>query len=201
MSAARIDEFSSINLTDDKREIFEERSRILEMVSQKAKEKTLTLQETTDLYAKFNSTFDPSFHANKRARKDDESWALKLLEESEQEAEKEALLETRINGIPLDAQAKQGKKAPKQFKPSLISNNFDSSRAHAIENPDLAIYVEEDFEEKPRLRDAFIYEQFSLKNDLKRQNPHRKTHQSLFIIMFISTLISMAAIVGTSWLV
>ncbi|MFV1873436.1 MAG: hypothetical protein ACMZ64_08965 [Oleiphilus sp.] len=205
MSAAQVDEFSSINDTEKHNEIIEERSRILDTVSRKAQNKTLTLQETTDLYAKFNSTFESGFLAKKRLRPDDESWALKLLEEAEKESDDSVSLETRVNGIPLDEQIRVETKS--LSKPTLINKEYiDSCLKHQDESACLSLdkhpdATESNKETKSRLVDSFIYEQFSLENELSQSSAHRKTHQALFAIMFVSTLATMLAIAATSWLI
>src|SRR5690606_7810040 len=99
MSVVLLEEYKLTKSKSEKREVLEERARILETVSRKAKEKTLTLQETTDLYAKFNSTYEKSYGSQVK-RKDDESWALKLIQECEDDAIKVNAFETKINGIP-----------------------------------------------------------------------------------------------------
>jgi len=106
MSAIKVNEQSSFEHHNDQARILAERTQILHTVSRKAQEKTLTLQETNDLFAQFNNTYDlnrrvtdvqrRSAVSQKRASDShvipsvaedgvDESWAIKLLKECEQE--------------------------------------------------------------------------------------------------------------------
>ena len=90
MSAVQVNEYSSFKHYGQTGSQAE-RAKILNTVSRKAKDKTLTLQETNDLFAKFNNTY--SLRAGEEARVDvaisddgvDESWAVKLMKECEQE--------------------------------------------------------------------------------------------------------------------
>jgi len=93
MSAIKVNEITSIEHHNEQRRLLDERAKILNTVSRKAQEKTLTIQEANDLYAKFNSTYTSEINRSYRSQKQtaiaqdgvDESWAIKLLKECEQE--------------------------------------------------------------------------------------------------------------------
>jgi hypothetical protein len=184
MSVVLLEEYKSVKTTNDRREVLRERTRILETVSRKAQEKTLTLQETTDLYAKFNSTYELNY-GSKVKRNDDESWALKLIQECEDDASKTASFETRINGVPLTPNAA---KAPKA-KPNLSEIRAINQNNSTIDKPKL-------IEEKVRLRDSFIYDQFSLNQIEKDAQLAKKSHHSLIIVMAISVFVTATALIG-----
>jgi len=82
MSAAKLSEHIPVNHSNSQSKILAERTKILSIVSRKAQEKTLTLQETNDLFAKFNETYNAKDKSNEDV---DESWAITLLKECEQE--------------------------------------------------------------------------------------------------------------------
>ena len=109
MSAAKLNEYASTTHRNEQSRILAERTQALINISKKAREESLTLQETNDLYAEFNKTYDLSNNAIVRPKKNadvtktvssiktaeplkavgldgvDESWAIKLLKESELE--------------------------------------------------------------------------------------------------------------------
>ncbi len=98
MSAVKVNEYTSANFRKGQSRILAERTQMLLSISRKAQERTLTLQETNDLYAEFNKTYEQHDRVIKAGGGNeqldsitvgadgvDESWALKLLKESEQE--------------------------------------------------------------------------------------------------------------------
>ncbi len=185
MSVVLLDEYKSSKTINNQQEVVEERARILSMVSQKAQEKTLTLQETTDLYAQFNSTYD-SAYTSKLKHQEDESWALKLLQECEDETNKTSKFETRVNGIPL--------KAPKVVSKQslqLVMTDSTASNQHFDDEEDCILV-----ENKPKLRDSFIYEQLVVKHDYKRSNDYKKSHQAFVTVMAISIATTLTALIG-----
>lgn len=189
MSAARLEEYISDNFSDSQSEIREERTRILEMASQKAKEKTLTLKETTDLYEKFNHTFDENFKSAKRAQKDDESWALKLLEEAEEEHNHS--LETRINGVPLnfknECTTNQKSQPSRIIKQKIYQEEL---------KPAPLINKEDMVREKSKFIDFFIYDQFSLNHDAEDLEEIRKTTNPAFRVVSLTVFISALVVLG-----
>ena len=89
MSAAQASGYASSN-HHSQENLKAEREKILRTASRKAQEKTLTLEETTDLFTQFNDTYSKRLQAKKEefeASKEniDESWALKLLKDCEEE--------------------------------------------------------------------------------------------------------------------
>jgi ribosomal protein L7/L12 len=124
MSVVKLNEYASTTYRSEQSRILAERTQALINISKKAREESLTLQETNDLYAEFNKTYDLSTNAivaSKKIESDtkpksltnvdqavsvikkvsvikaveqlktvgldgvDESWAIKLLKESELE--------------------------------------------------------------------------------------------------------------------
>mgnify|MGYP000580122992 CR=1 FL=1 len=98
MSAVKVNEYTPVNFRKGQARILAERTQMLLSISRKAQERTLTLQETNDLYAEFNKTYEQHDRVIKArggfeqhdsitvgADGVDESWALKLLKESEKE--------------------------------------------------------------------------------------------------------------------
>jgi len=110
MSVATIEDYGNSALEQDNKQIHDERARILNMVSQKAQDQTLTLQETTALYEKFNQTY--TAYRSTEPQEVDESWALELLQESEQEEAENTTFQTRINGTPHQTKKGSGKDNP-----------------------------------------------------------------------------------------
>lgn len=184
MSVVLLEEYKSVKTANERKEVLKERARILEMVSRKAQDKTLTLQETTDLYEKFNSTYERSFES-KVKRHEDESWALKLIQESEEDASKNTAFETRINGIPVVTQ-----KAKVQ-KPNLSEIRAINQDSYAKDDP---IFVDS----KPQLKEDFIYNQFSLSSVTRDALVAKKSQRSLITIIAISAAITITALVGNA---
>jgi hypothetical protein len=124
MSAASLDDFGTLGLNKESHNINDERTRILNMVSRKAKDQTLTLEETTALYEKFNQTY--SAYRSTEPQEVDESWAIELLQECEQDesirVQEPTLLQTRVNGIPHQTKKNATKPTPK----AQASANDDS---------------------------------------------------------------------------
>jgi len=124
MSVVKLNEYTSTNDRNEQSKIRAERTKMLINISKKAREESLTLQETNDLYAEFNKTYDLSNNAAFKSKINasvikveepassintlnpanmirtiktteplntigldgvDESWAIKLLKESELE--------------------------------------------------------------------------------------------------------------------
>jgi len=227
MSAATLDEYTSVNAEsssvnsrsislkahDSKHNVLAERARILETAARKAQEKTLTLEETTDLYARFNRTYESGYQS-KKLPQEDESWALKLLEECTQETDPESALQTRVNGIPQASQSLQliqsarTKLAP-PTKPAtninavqslIVSTSPTLSETILQDNPLAEIIAEEMMADKPKLnlREAFIYEQFNLANDAKAERARRNANQTFWIILGISSLFTLTALMVLS---
>lgn len=182
MSVVDLEEYKSAKKINARRDVLQERTQILETVSRKAQEKTLTLQETTDLYAKFNSTYELNY-GTKVNKKDDESWALKLIQESENDAPRNTSFETRINGVPVVTQ-----KAKIQ-KPSLSEIRAINQNAYIKDEP---IFVED----KPKLRDSFIYDQFNSPYQSSDSRTYKKSHQTFVSIMALSIAITITALIG-----
>lgn len=182
MSVVHLEEYKSAKKINARRDVLQERTQILETVSRKAQEKTLTLQETTDLYAKFNRTYEQNYGA-KVKHNDDESWALKLIQESENDAPRNTSFETRINGVPVVTQ-----KAKIQ-KPSLSEIRAINQNAYIKDEP---IFVED----KPKLRDSFIYDQFNSPYQSSDSRTYKKSHQTFVSIMALSIAITITALIG-----
>ncbi len=149
MSAASLDNYGA--QIPQKRQIQDERTRILDTVSRKAQEQTLTLQETTALYEKFNHTY--SAKNTTETQHVDERWALELLEESEQEdivkAYENTSFQTRINGIP--HQATQSSHNSMNTKPSpandaiIVEDNSKLSRTVIVDSQHIQQSIDEYF--------------------------------------------------------
>lgn len=179
MSVVMLDEYKT---KLHRQEVLNERSKILEIASRKAQERTLTLQETTDLFAKFNSTYETSY--KKQDIKEDESWALKLIQESVEETLQGTSLNSKINGEAIEPR----KLTATARKPDLAK--IRSLRLQPSLN-DEAIFVDE----KPKLRDAFLYEQFTL-NDIPEHRRGKAGNQSLATVLALSVFITSAALIG-----
>ena len=182
MSVVLLEEYKSVKKTNNRRNALKERTQILETASRKAQEKTLTLQETTDLYAKFNSTYEQNY-GSKVKRNDDESWALKLIQESEDDAPKNTSFETRINGVPVVTQ-----KAKIQ-KPSLSEIRAINQNAYIKDEP---IFLED----KLKLRDSFIYDSYNGRYNSTATKFNKKPHQAFVSIMALSIAITITALIG-----
>jgi|GEM_PF-5482800 len=113
MSVVKLNEYTSTSDRTEQSKMLAERTQMLINISKKAREESLTLQETNDLYAEFNKAYDLSFNATEAPTKFentvkkeisikkaeplktvgldgvDESWAIKLLRESELEEGKQ----------------------------------------------------------------------------------------------------------------
>jgi len=85
MTAVKVKKVTPKTYRDARSGVQAERANILKTVSQKAIDKTLTLQETNDLFAKFNSTYDPHHISCLGNDGVDESWAVKLMRECEED--------------------------------------------------------------------------------------------------------------------
>lgn len=220
MSAATLDEYTSakdkytsvkpqpanLNKAYSNDTVHAERARILETVARKAQEKTLTLQETTDLYARFNQTYESTYR-KKNVPQEDESWALKLLEECAQESDFENALQTRINGEPLTH------KPIKLIKPVLEKkplNRKPASTEAAQSGPVLTLNqalfeeehkldgVQEAETDKPRLklREAFIYDQFNFSEDQADYGSRSQANRTFWIILGICGATTCAVLFG-----
>jgi hypothetical protein len=185
MSIVLLDEYKSSKTKIDRQEVLAERARILNMVSQKTQEKSLTLKETTDLYAQFNSTFE-STYASKEKNKEDESWALKLLQDCEDDTSKRPAFETRINGIPLASRATVSKQ---NLQVVMMGTKASNQNFHPEEESILV-------EDKPKLRDSFIYDQFNIHYDTASSKSYQKAHKTFVSIMAISIAITISALIG-----
>ena len=218
MSAATLDEYTSVkpqpansNQTHGNDTVHAERARILETVARKAQEKTLTLQETTDLYARFNQTYESTYR-QKNLPQEDESWALKLLEECAQESDTENTLQTRVNGEPLtkrpiklvkppqtatSSHLKQKTKPSSQSEPNLTLNQ-------ALFAEDLisdTMNGEEDDKPKLKLREAFIYDQFRFSEDEPDYSARARANRTFWIILGVCGALTCAALVSISQLI
>ena len=130
MSVVKLNEYTPTSYRNEQSKMLAERTQVLINISKKAREESLTLQETNDLYAEFNKTYDLSNNAGFKSKISvevvkveepvsstktlsptntlsaikkteplntvgldgvDESWALKLLKESELEEGKSKL--------------------------------------------------------------------------------------------------------------
>jgi hypothetical protein len=110
MSAIEVDEYISVKRNDNHTEVLAERAKILRTVSRKAQDKTLTLEETNDLFAKFNETYQARSAVKKKpvtktftdtsVHGVDESWAIKLMRECEQEDSSSLKTSKHLNTDP-----------------------------------------------------------------------------------------------------
>jgi len=239
MSAATLDEYTSVNSESSsvkphpiptkpkdsspgvskpgfgQHSVLAERAKILETVARKAQEKTLTLEETTDLYARFNRTYEANYQ-NKKSPQEDESWALQLLEECAQENEADAALQTRVNGIPQVSQSLRLVQSPRlnsaaQTKPASslkpahtsISSNSHPQTDTILQSNLLDDIFAEEIAEKPKLnlREAFIYEQFNFTDDAKGQDTRKNANRTFWIILGISSLVTVSALMVLSRLI
>ena len=164
MSAALLDEYNVDNLIEDeKQEVLAQRSHILETASRKAQNRTLTLQETTDLYAKFNRTYESS--VTRALHKEDESWALKLLKDCEEESANPKL-ETKINGEPvINKETAEHITVEPVQKVLPLANKTPKHLPNAILEDHYSLVTDE---EKTTIRDLFIYDQFESSNTYSR---------------------------------
>jgi hypothetical protein len=214
MSAATLDQYTSVKnnnaalkdnntVVKSNKTVLAERAEILETVARKAQEKTLTLQETTDLYARFNQTYEAGYQ-HKIQHQEDESWALKLLEECARESETENALQTRVNGEPQPLPALKLVNASRN-KPSATHarSNTKTNRSASLSNaPTLhqTLFSDELAEmetlaEKPKLklREAFVYDQFNFTEE-DTSLAGRKNNQTFWIIFVLSSLFTLAAL-------
>lgn len=133
MSVATLDDYGTLESKKDSQEINAERNRILNTVFRKAQDQTLTLQETTDLYEKFNSTYNKG-SINEKPQDIDESWALELLQECEKEelitVEEPPVLRTRINGLPSEARTQASINRTTLSKPANDSHLLSAAAEH-----------------------------------------------------------------------
>tara|TARA_R110002167_G_scaffold365609_2_gene590788 strand:- start:1303 stop:1872 length:570 start_codon:yes stop_codon:yes gene_type:complete len=185
MPTVLLEDYKPVKTTNDRQKVLKERAQILETVARKAQEKTLTLQETTDLYAKFNSTYERNY-ASQVKRSDDESWALKLIKECEEDTPKDSSFETRINGIPVAIQ-----KAKTQ-KPNL-------SEIRAINQN---VYANDDFKSvsnKTNLSADFIFNQLSQNRGTRNSQVAKKSQRSLIRVIAISVAITVTALLGNAF--
>jgi len=81
MSVVKINQYTSQKRHNDQASLLAKRAEIL----RKAQEQTLTIQETNDLFAQFNSTYESVSEPTLGTDGIDESWAVKLMKECEQE--------------------------------------------------------------------------------------------------------------------
>lgn len=185
MSVVLLDEYKSSKTKNDQQELLAERARILKMVSEKKQERSLTLKETTELYAQFNNTYEANY-SSKVKNNEDESWALKLLQDCEEDASKQSTLETRVNGIPLASIAKVS-------NPNLHVVLTDTKASNQSFHPEEDVILVKD---KPRLRDSFIYEQFNIQYDSASSKSYQKSHKTFVSIMAISIAMTLVALIG-----
>jgi hypothetical protein len=204
MSAATLDEYTSVKTrsgnakpVNSNDSVLAERARILETVARKAQEKTLTLQETTDLYARFNRTYETGYQSKSQPQ-EDESWALQLLEECARENEANNALQTRVNGEP------QVQQALKLVKPSQsIPKNTARPARSSDSNKTLEqmLFADEPAQaDKPKLnlRDAFIYDQFNFTEEDTGQNARNNANRLFWIILSFSGLFTLATLIALS---
>lgn len=89
---------------EEKSGILAERAKILATVSQKAQDQTLTLQETNDLFEQFNNTYDAKYISCIANDGVDESWAVRLIRESEQDGSVNAKKRSKhFRRVPIEA--------------------------------------------------------------------------------------------------
>ena len=197
MSAALLDEYNVVDnlIEDEKQEVLAQRSHILETASRKAQNRTLTLQETTDLYAKFNRTYESSV---KRAlHKEDESWALKLLKDCEEESPNNRL-DTKINGEPIvnseivSSETSEHITVEPVKKVLSLKSETPKHLPNSILEDHYSLVTEE---EKTTIRDLFIYDQFEAGNKYKRGI---KSHKSFIIVMSVSVVLTLSGLIGIS---
>lgn len=199
----------------NKDSVFAERTRILETVARKAQEKTLTLEETTDLYARFNRTYESNYQS-KKLPQEDESWALQLLEECVQENEVDTALKTRVNGIPQVSQAQRLIQSPSlnsaaqtdstaHLRPNHTSSSQSSHFLNdtILQDSVLADLIAEEIAVKPklRLREAFIYDQFNFTDDAKGQDTRKNANRTFWFILGISSLLTVSVLMVLSRLI
>lgn len=163
MSAASLDDNGTQHLNKGNKEIHDERTRILNTVSRKVANQTLTLEETTELYEKFNQTF--SAYRSNSPKEVDESWALELLQECEQDesikVQDAPLLQTRINGIPHQTKANVSDTNLKSHGPAnddiLVAKTDDTDKAITLDTQELRFNIDENFSTTPsnKRHDAF----------------------------------------------
>lgn len=150
MSAATVEDFGTPGITKGNQELNNERARILNTVSRKAQEQTLTLEETTALYEKFNETYS-AYRSNKPHSNVDESWALQLLQECEQEdsAKGHSPVQTRINGIPHQVQkntkASNTKPSASANDDILVADTPELGNLYSVKKQDLEFDIRGDF--------------------------------------------------------
>jgi hypothetical protein len=179
MSVAALEQRTYRNTQDNKQNILAERTRILETVARKSQEKTLTLKETTDLYAKFNLTYE----ASNNALVVDESWALELLQESEEEDIRSSyelsMIETRVNGVKQKLKKQDVIKVEEELIPA-------SSIALPPNNSTKILFQQQRFE----ATQAF-YE----------PSPPKSSHRFFVSLMAVSALSTLSALIGFSWFI
>ena len=184
MSLALLEESNLDTLLEnEKREVLAQRSHILETASRKAQERTLTLQETTDLYAEFNRTYEKNF--KNRIKKEDESWALKLLKDCEEESARD-ILESKINGERI---AQKNTPKPSINFPETHPNEHLVDKKPAVNNH----YSLVTDEEKTTIRDLFIYDQFY--SDETNSSGSR-SHKPFLVVMSLSVAITLSGLIG-----
>lgn len=192
MSAALLDEYNVVDnlIEDEKQEVLAQRSHILETASRKAQNRTLTLQETTDLYAKFNRTYESS--VTRSLHKEDESWALKLLKDCEEESASQKL-ETKINGEPI-----ANKKALEHINVEPVKKVVPLTNKTLKHVPNSVLedhYSLVTDEEKTTIRDLFIYDQFESGS---KYNRGIKSHKPFVIVMSVSVVLTLSGLIGIS---
>lgn len=184
MSVVALEQHSYRKTQDNKQTILAERTRILETVARKSQEKTLTLKETTDLYAKFNLTYE----ASNNSLVVDESWALELLQESEEEdirsSYERSMIETRVNGVKqkLDEQAS-----------AVSAETKDKSVAASSLDTEITVSKDSDVILKaPRFEAAQAFYE---------PRPRRDSHRFFIGLVVVSTLSTLSALIAFSWLI
>ncbi len=214
MSAAMLDDYTSVKskapsspTKKHQKNLYAERARILETAALKAQNKTLTLQETTDLFARFNQTYEATYtfqdETSENVTTEDESWALKLLEECAKENETEHALQTRVNGVP------QVKKALKQVsntreektssalnsEQNYIDSLLRTTAANSVAQID-APFSSKGEQKKPglKLKDAFIYEQFNLQHNHPGLRSSERSNLSFWIFLSISSALTLCSL-------
>ena len=182
MSAATLNDYSTQERNTESQQVQAERTRILNMVSRKAQEQTLTLEETTALYEKFNRTY--SAYRSNEPQSVDESWALELLQECEQEeiekAYESTLFQTRINGIPHKAKSKLNnckQDAPAPANDVIIVDQTSSVAAKPFTPQDL---------------------NFDLNESFGKKTSTTQRHDAFATFVITSSIITLAALLGFS---
>ena len=94
MSVIKINEYTSIKRHNNQSSLLAKRAEIL----RKAQDQTLTIQETNDLFAQFNSTYELRSEPTLGTDGVDESWAVKLIKECEQEDGQSIKKQARTTG-------------------------------------------------------------------------------------------------------